>query len=89
MQKDSIGTPIDRDDHATQALNDLTSTLEEYPEVDAVFRHLSHEEQAGLVEWIDKADNPKNRKRRVRMICAVLTRTGKEGLALKDLSEQE
>ena len=78
MQKDRIGTATDGVDHATQALDDLTAGLEEFPEAYDVFRHLSHEEQAGLVEWIDRADNPKNRKRRVKMICAVLTRTSRE-----------
>ena len=90
MQKDRVGKATDREDHATdldyahEALDDLTSALEEVPEAYEVFRHLSYEEQAGLAEWIGKADNPRNRKRRVRMICAVLTRTGSGASPPKD-----
>lgn len=84
MQKDRIGTATDRVDHATEALNELTSALEEIPDAYDVFRHLSYEEQAGLAEWIGKADNTRNRERRVRMICAVLTRTSRESASQKD-----
>lgn len=84
MQQDRIDTPTDRVDHAHEALDDLTSALEEIQEAYDVFRHLSYEEQAGLAEWIGKADNPRNRERRVRMICAVLTRTSKEAAPPKE-----
>ena len=78
------GQGLERVEHAVEALDELTAALMEVPQAYEVFVRLSAQEQVGLIEWIDDAVNPRNRRRRIGMICAVLARTGSGTTARDD-----
>jgi hypothetical protein len=65
-------------------IEDLAAVLRSYDAEDK-FLALSPEAQLGYVDWIDRATDMEHRKRRIRMIVAVIARsTGRSTIKLDD-----